>query len=227
MNIDVKIIEELERYRRINNYITEQEAELPPPPAGDMGAVPPADTGVPPAGDMGAVPPAGDMGAVPPAEPSGETVDTESDPDVEKVGEEDKKSNEIEVTDLVKSQKSVEKKQEEYFETLFSHLDDLESKLSTMDEIMNKLNDLETKVEKYRTKTPEEKLQLRTLDSGPYNQKLTDFFIDKQDDFEKTGKDEYILTQQEIESYSPSDIKKSFRNFGDEDTDINNFNRLK
>ena len=52
-----------------------------------------------------------------------------------------------------------------------------------------------------------------TLDSGPYNQKLSDFFEDKQEDFEKSGKDQYILTQDEVENYQPSEIKKSFRNF--------------
>tara|TARA_R110000868_G_scaffold38311_4_gene134299 strand:+ start:265 stop:540 length:276 start_codon:yes stop_codon:yes gene_type:complete len=82
-----------------------------------------------------------------------------------------------------------------------------------MDTIVNKLNSLEAKIEKYRIKTPEEKIQLRTLDSGPYNQKLSDFFEDKQDDFEKSGKDQYILTQDEVENYQPSEIKKSFRNF--------------
>jgi hypothetical protein len=81
-----------------------------------------------------------------------------------------------------------------------------------MDTIVNKLNSLEAKIEKYRIKTPEEKIQLRTLDSGPYNQKLSDFFEDKQDDFEKSGKDQYILTQDEVENYQPSEIKKSFRN---------------
>ena len=82
-----------------------------------------------------------------------------------------------------------------------------------MDTIVNKLNSLEEKIEKYRIKTPEEKIQLRTLDSGPYNQKLSDFFEDKQEDFEKSGKDQYILTQDEVENYQPSEIKKSFRNF--------------
>jgi hypothetical protein len=86
------------------------------------------------------------------------------------------------------------------------------------------LNDLESKVEKYRPKSAQEKMDLRTIDSGPFNQKLSDFFQDKQEDFEKTGKNEYILTQDEVENYSPSDIKKSFRSF--EDTD-NQFTQIK
>ena len=70
--------------------------------------------------------------------------------------------------------------------------------------------ELEDKVEKYRQKSPEEKLQLRSLDSYPYNQKLTDFFMDKGPDMEKTGKNEYVLTSDEVESYSDRDIKDSF-----------------
>jgi hypothetical protein len=122
----------------------------------------------------------------------------------------------MDITDLVKSQKKVEQKQEEYFENLFQHLDNLESKLGEMDSIMSKLNDLETKIEKYREKTPQEKLELRSLDSGPFNQKLSQFFDDKEEDMEKSGKNEYILTQDEVEDYSPIEIKKTFRNFGDE-----------
>ena len=215
MKIDVKILNEVMRYKSINNYITEQDATLPPPP--DAGAVPP-----PP--DAGAVPPPPDAGAMPPPP---ESVDVSSDPDVEKLGGETKKSKELDITDLVKSQQNVEKKQEEYFDNLFKHLEGLESKLSDMDSIMNKLNDIETKVEKYRVKTPEEKLELRSLDSGPFNQKLTDFFEDKQEDMEKSGKNEYILTKDDVEAYSPGDIKKSFRNFENTDTDIDTFSRLK
>jgi hypothetical protein len=223
MKIDVKILNEVMRYKSINNYITEQDATLPPPP--DAGAVPP-----PP--DAGAVPPPPVAGAMPPPPPVGgdvppESVDVSSDPDVEKLGGETKKSKELDITDLVKSQQNVEKKQEEYFDNLFKHLEGLESKLSDMDSIMNKLNDLETKVEKYRVKTPEEKLELRSLDSGPFNQKLTDFFEDKQEDMEKSGKNEYILTKDDVEAYSPGDIKKSFRNFENTDTDIDTFSRLK
>ena len=216
MKVDVRILNEVMRYKNINQYISEQDAALPPPP--DEGAIPPpADAG------LGGPPPAPDAGAAP------EAVDVSTDPDVEKVGEEDKEkgTKEIEITDLVKSQKNVEKKQEEYFDNLFKHLDDLESKLSSMDTIVNQLNSLEAKVEKMRPKTPEEKLELRSLDSGPYNQKLSDFFEDKQEDMEKSGKNEYILTQDDVESYSPGDIKKSFRDFGNDDAELDSFQTIR
>lgn len=216
MKIDIKILEELKRYNSINNYIMEQDA---PPPADPTAVPPPADPAAPPAPPSAEAPPtgapaaAGPAGITKPAEP----VDTEKDPDVEKVSKKDENKKEIDVTELVNSNKSVGEKQDEYFQNLFDQLGNLESKLSEMDNIVNKLNSLEAKIEKYRVKSPEEKMQLRTLDSGPFNQKLTDFFDDKQEDFEKTGKDQYILTQDEVEDYQPTEIKKSFRNFEEGD----------
>jgi molecular chaperone GrpE (heat shock protein) len=220
--IDNQILEEIARYNSINQYIVEQDATLPPPPGEvDPNAAPAPDAGLTPPADPNVVPPA-------PAAPAGpQPVDVANDPDVEKVGEDEKsesKTEEMDITDLVKSQKKVEEKQEEYFNNLFQHLTDLESKLGEMDGIMTKLNDLEAKVEKYREKTPQERLELRTLDSGPFNQKLSQFFDDKEEDMEKSGKNEYVLTQNDVEDYSPNEIKKTFRNFEDE---VNPFRQVK
>jgi hypothetical protein len=85
-----------------------------------------------------------------------------------------------------------------------------------MGSIFTKLNDIESKIEQYREKTPQEKLELRSLDSGPFNQKLSDFFVDKEEDMEKSGKNEYVLTTDEVESYTPSEIKTTFNDFGEE-----------
>ena len=208
MEISKAILEELKKYNQINNYIFEQEAtagEELPPAGEDAAALPPA-----PGGEV----------APPAAEAAPQPIDVESDPEVEKVGEEGEEetgTEELEVTDLVKSQQNIEKKQEEYFNNLFSQLSSLEQKLSDMDNVMSKLNDLEAKIEKYRPKTNQEKLELRSLDSGPYNQKLTDFFTDKQQDIEKAGKNEYVLTTDEVEDYSVDEIKKTFNNYGEED----------
>jgi hypothetical protein len=216
MRIDVKILNEIRRYKDINTYINEQE--LPPPPGGDVppppgGALPPPP---PPPGDVppppgGAPPPPSGEGApLPPAEP----INVGEDPEVEKI-EDETKEKKIKVTDLVKGQKSVEEKQETYFENLFQHLDDLESKLANMDQIIDKLNSIETKIEKYRVKTPEEKMELRSLDSGPYNQKLSQFFQEKEGDFEDMGREQYIIRPDDVQNYSQPDIKKSFREFED------------
>ena len=225
--INNRILDEIARYNSINKYIVEQDTTLPPAPEEDPNALPPApgvDSGVTPT-DPNVVPPT-------PSAPVGpEPVDLENDPDVEKINDGTKSTDttsteEMDITDLVKSQKNVEQKQEEYFDNLFQQLNNLETKLGEMDSIMSKLNDLESKVERYREKTPQEKLELRSLDSGPFNQKLTDFFQDKEDDMEKSGKNEYILTQDDVQDYSPNEIQKTFRNFGDE-TQPTNFQQLR
>jgi len=208
MGISETILEELKRYNSINSYITEQEAPADIPPPGED--VPPAPEGAPPA----------EPGVTPtPEAPAAETtpVDVAADPDVEKIGEEGEENSteELEITDLVKSQKNIESKQEEYFNNLFSQLSNLEQKLSDMDNVMSKLNDLEAKIEQYRPKTQQEKLELRSLDSGPFNQKLTDFFTDKQEDMQKSGKNEYVLTTDEVEDYTPSEIKTTFNDYSE------------
>ena len=221
MSIDKKILEELNRYNSINKYIVEQDelaGGLPPAPEGDVPPAPEdAAAGAPPA------PPAPEPPAPEPTAP----VDVESDPDVEKIdsegkGEEstdDEDSEELDITELVNSQKDISQKQDQYFEQLFGHLENLESKLGEMDQLMNKVNSLEEKLEKYRPKSPQEKLELRSLDSGPYNQKLSDFFLDKETEMEKSGKNEYVLTTDDVENFTPSEIKTSFspepkKNFG-------------
>ena len=207
MSLDKKIISEIQRYRKINQYISEQAGDVPADP-GLAALTPPA-----PAPEAGAPAPAG--APLPPAEES-QPIDVESDPEVEKIDDKGKSeeegsgTEELDITELVDSQKNIETKQEEYFNNLFSQLSDLQSKLSEMDTIMTKLNTLENKIEKYREKTPEEKLELRTYDSYPFNQKLSDFFDDKKIEMEKTGKHDYVLTTDEIEDVNINDIKKSF-----------------
>jgi hypothetical protein len=231
MNLDKKILEELRRFNQINSYIL-NEQDVPPPPVDDAGEVPPADdAGAVPPADAGAVPPA-DAGAVPPVDDAAapaaggdaipEPVDVENDPDVEEVGAEDKggeegDAEEIDITDLVTSQQEIQAKQDEFMDGIFTKLDDLEKKLSHMDQIMDKISSLETKFDKYREKTPEEKLMLRSLDSYPYNQKLTDFFDDKKDEMEETGKNEYVLTSDEVENFSPNEVKKTFNIYDEND----------
>jgi hypothetical protein len=205
MAISERIIEEITRYNKINNYILEQEAtELPAP-----------DSEIPASPEAGATPPA-DTTTPSPATTEPEVIDVEADDEVEKIGDENTEesgSEELDITDLVTSQKNIETKQEEYFNNLFTQLSSLESKLGEMNSVFEKLNSIEAKIEKYRERTPQEKLELRSLDSGPFNQKLTDFFTDKSEDIEKTGKNEYILTTDEVEDYSPSEIKTTFNNY--------------
>jgi hypothetical protein len=224
MSLDKKIIKEIERHRKINQYILEQAGVTLEQDA--LGALAPLPGAAP-------VPAPAPSEAVPPLPPEGggagpQPIDVESDPDVEKIddegesqeGGEESGSEELDITELVDSQKNIETKQEEYFNNLFNQLNDLQSKLGEMDNIMNKLNSLETKIEKYREKTPQEKLELRTYDSYPFSQKLSQFFDDKQDEMEKTGKNDYVLTADEVTDINVNDIKNSFQPGGGLDNEV-------
>ena len=210
MSLDKKIIKEIERHRKINQYILEQVGATPEDDAlGALAPIPGAEAAPAP------------VEATPPPAPTTEpqAIDVDSDPDVEKIDDEGESqeggdesgSEELDITELVDSQKNIETKQEEYFNNLFNQLNDLQSKLGEMDNIMNKLNSLENKIEKYREKTPQEKLELRTYDSYPFSQKLSQFFDDKSEEMEKTGKNDYILTADEVTDINVNDIKNSFQ----------------
>jgi len=222
MSLDKKIIKEIERHRKINQYILEQVGATPEQDA--LGALGPVPGAAPAPAPAEAVPPAApEVGATEP-----QAIDVELDPDVEKIddkGESEEKgdesgSEELDITELVDSQKNIETKQEEYFNNLFNQLNDLQSKLGEMDNIMNKLNSLESKIEKYREKTPQEKLELRTYDSYPFSQKLSQFFDDKSEEMEKTGKNDYVLTSDEVTDINVNDIKNSFQPGGGLDKEV-------
>lgn len=214
MSIDKKIIQEIKRHYQINKYVTEQgvPTDIPTTPLDPNAPLTtdPNALGQPPSPGTPTDP------MLPQESPTPEVIDVTQDDEVEKIDsdgenvETESGSEELEVTDLVNTQKDIQSKQDEYFQKMFKQLDTLQSKVGEMDQLIDKINSLEMKVEKYRPKTAQEKLELRSLDSGPFNQKLTDFFDEKEEDLEKSGKNEYILTSDEVENIVPSEVKKSF-----------------
>ena len=221
--LERSILNEIEKFNKINKYLSEQDASAslgappaPPPPA-TVGLTPPAAPGAAPGTEGMEAKPVNNLDTTP--------VDTEKDPDVEKIGSEneeggdDEESEELDITDLVSAQKEISEKQTQLFDELTNQLKSLEGKLTNMDQLMSRLDNLDAKIEKYRPRTAQEKLQLRSLDSGPYNQNLSQYFEDKMPDLEKSGKNEYVLTTDDVEDFSMSDVKDSFdiektKNFG-------------
>ena len=145
-----------------------------------------------------------------------DTLDLDTDIDTELGGD----TKELDVTHLVtkqdevntelSDQKDILSKNSESLDDLMNKLSELETHLSSMDDMVQKIGNLENKIEEYRPRTPEEKLGLKKHDSGPYTQNLSDFFVDKEEVFDKTGKKQYILTKDDVDNYSKDDIKKSF-----------------
>ena len=145
MSLDKKILSEIQRYKSINKYINEQDAPLPPTDA----VADEVTAAIPPTGAGEGAPAAPDAPLAPAAPATPEKIDVENDPDVEVIDDEGDSTEseeggteELEITDLVDSQKNIEQKQDEYFNNLFGQISKLESKLSEMDALMNKLNNI-------------------------------------------------------------------------------------
>jgi hypothetical protein len=93
---------------------------------------------------------------------------------------------------------------------VFNKLTELESKLSEMDEILARIDQLGSEIEQSKPPTPMEKLEMRSLDSYPFNKKPNEFFAEKQKEMQNSGKNEYVLTKGDVENYGKYDIMKSF-----------------
>lgn len=148
------------------------------------------------------------------------TMDDVVDLDAPPAKPEPKDTQGINVTDIVNKVDDVEEKVDDSDDSLSKIMDTiskLEVKLGDMEQILSKIDDLENKIEKTMPKTPEQKLELRSLDSYPYNVKLDDFW--KKDipgyDIEKSNgetfkKKDLVLTQDEVDDYSDQEVRDSF-----------------
>ena len=107
----------------------------------------------------------------------------------------------------------------------------LEAQLNDVNSIGAKIDNLENELEK-RAPTPEEKIEMRSLDSYPYNLKLTDFWKTQEGKYDVLSNDEeegtpqeYTLTKDDIDAdYSESQIRSSLDDtmdgYDEEDIDM-------
>lgn len=124
---------------------------------------------------------------------------------------------EVDVTQLVQgNEKATEAANDASMKTseLLNKFQDLEQRVASMSALSNKIETLEKEIVK-RNPTPVEKLEMRSMNSFPYNIKLTDYWKDV--DGYDTGvadmpkNNEYVLKQDDINnSFTDSSIKKSF-----------------
>ena len=212
--LEKKLQEELNRYKAINKYakkmIMEQEAPLPPLPAD------PALDAAAPADAAGAEMPPMDAGAAP-APMDGAAAPAMDD------------TEEIDITDLVNMTKSLKKDIEGTqndnsavigkMDDVFTKLDDLASKLSEMDTLVQKIEQLGAEVKQMKPETPQERLEMRSLDSYPFNQKPTDFFSQKQEEMRASGKNEYVLTKDDVNDFTPETLRDTFNDTGEEENE--------
>lgn len=127
---------------------------------------------------------------------------------------------ELDVTELVQGTEAARKSADhanQQIGDLLAKFDTLTKSLDKMDAINSKIDNIEHEIET-RNPTPEEKLEMRSLDSFPYNLKLTDYWTEKEGHYDamKNGENgeenkEFVLTQDEVDQdYNSNHIKDSF-----------------
>lgn len=125
---------------------------------------------------------------------------------------------ELDVTELVNSTDEAKMAADEAnskVDQLMGMVSKLETQLGDISTIGAKIDNLENELEK-RAPTPEEKIEMRSFDSYPYNLKLTDFWKTQEGKYDVLGDEsegqpeEYTLTQDDVDSeYSESDVRSS------------------
>lgn len=132
---------------------------------------------------------------------------------------------EIDITQLISDidqNKNVANNANTKMDSLMTQFSQLQNSLKTMDGISQKITDMEADMDK-RMPTPEDKLEMRSFDSYPYNLKLTDYWSDQDGKYdvlsdENQEEEEYVLTQQDVnDEYSENTVGKSFDEY-EEDT---------
>jgi hypothetical protein len=211
--LEKRLLEEVARYKAINNYTKKlmMEQDAPPPATAPEETPPPAED---PEAGLDTPPPADDAAAVPPPADAGGDLGGLDD------------TQEMDITDLVNMTTSIKKDLEAHtqdngtviakMDDVFGKLGDLEQKLSQMDSVIAKIDQMEVKMDAMKEKTPEEKLEMRSLDSYPFNQNPQQFFAKKQADMRSSGKNEYVLTKGDVQNYSTEGMKNSFNPEDDE-----------
>jgi len=213
-------------------YLDEQEEEAAPEeePTEDPEVSPFADApdeggeGAPAVDDEGAVD-FGDEEDITGAEGEGDPFGAEEDVEIEdefgdESGDTGEETIEVDVSDIVDKAEATRTEIEgltSKMEELMGNFDELSGQVTGMDKVIDKIENLEQEIEK-RNPTPVERLEMRSMDSFPYNVSLTDFWSGKEG-YEATDEEkEYTLTQDDIDEFSETDIKNSFDyNENDED----------
>ena len=139
---------------------------------------------------------------------------------------EEEEDDVIDVEDLTQAQEKVNDKVNHIGKDLGGVDQTIHKLMSTIDKMETMINQTNDKIESLnqefqkRIKTPTEKLNLRALDSYPFNVRPTDYW-DKvarenpnyqvtADNTAPTGQDEYVIKQKDIDNMNEKDIEHSF-----------------
>lgn len=199
---------------------------MPPAPGGDMGGDPNGGMPPEPGMDDGSIPPppGGDDGMMPPMGDDEDLGGGEDDYDI------------IDVDQIADAQEKTYKR----INKVGRNLGDVDDRIT---KLMNAIDKMETMIDSQNTEieslkhelikrnpTQTEKLNLRSLDSYPFNVKPDEFwknsnsvkdnYVTYSDNDEPTTQ-EYEITEDDIENYNENDIANSFNDLDDFDQSIN------
>ena len=154
---------------------------------------------------------------------SGEDFDFGGESEAEEPAEDEV---EVDITQLIgdiEQNKNVANNANTKMDNLIQQFGQLQQSLKSMDSISQKITDMEADLDK-RMPTEEDKLEMRSLDSYPYNIKLTDYWSDQKGKYDvmdtdvDIDKEEYVLTQDDIDNeYNDKEAMDSFNPY-EEDT---------
>ena len=126
---------------------------------------------------------------------------------------------ELDVTQLVQGTDQAKASADQANKQLMAlrqQFNDLTSKLSKIDGITQKIDSLEHEIEK-RNPTEQEKLEMRSLSSYPYNLKLTDYWAEKEGAYDVMNNNgqrepkEFVLTQDDVNAdFNSNAVRDSF-----------------
>lgn len=208
------------------------DTEVADEPMDDPAAEPEMD----PAGDIPAEEPMTDP-AADPAMGGGMPAEPMADPAMNMAPAEDEV--ELDVTQLVQSSEDAKMSADmtnQKMSELMQHFNQLNARLNQLQNLEGKIEELENEIIK-RNPTEVEQLEMRSLDSFPYNLKLTDYWNDKEAEghVKATGNpidtqekpEEFELTQQDVDSeFNQQQIPRTF-DMDNEDDELDKFQYFK
>lgn len=131
---------------------------------------------------------------------------------------------EVDISDIIKggqeAKESIDKISSK-IDIMMKKYAEINHRLASINSLEQKIEGLEHEIEK-RNPTEEEKLELRSVDSAPFNLKLSDYWSDKEGIYDVMNKGDvdkqYVVTQKDVDNdYNEQKVKNSLTDFEDEE----------
>lgn len=181
----------------------------------------PTDPAIP---DLGG--PAGTIPEIPPVDSPDTSLPVDTTPPIttEQPPEEKKpevpsatKSDVKEVEKEVQSVEDYSKKVMTQQAEILTKVNDLINKLGSVDQLSQKVDQISQGLNEIKPQSYKDKLEMISVNSGPFNVKLSDYWGTEDQEQQEPQQKEYKLDKQDIVNYDAREIKDSLFSTGEED----------